>query len=289
MEGERQRLNHRITTLTGQLATATPELRPLEMLHSVDSQNHGTPKGPHQNQSLVSVPEEGESDWSETGDETPRFLLTGSGFLPWRAGGGQGGGWPGQGDGDGESGGEEEFAMHHPVGSLHLPRLHFTLHHEMFPYRVVPDGRGESGEAGSPRTSHGSSFLRHRSASLEEIAGACRHMEQQQQEAEELIRATGAMMDLHRPGEERHVTEEDSDNEIIHSWRSRADGDPAVGGKARAVEGSEVAGGGGGLEGLRSAQRMLNHLICEFRDRPGGKGWTGGLPEEVLGGERTEL
>ncbi|KAK0143952.1 Tight junction-associated protein 1 [Merluccius polli] len=231
MEGERERLNHRITALTDQLATAAPDPR-LEMLHVtsslhtnlerhfrpddptnqfvlpvappppqfVDSQNYGKPKGPNQNQSLVSVPEEEESDWSEMGDETPRFLLTGSnrfqaasaGFLPWRSEERRGGGWPGQGDGDGDSeSGGEEFVRHHPPGSLHLPHLHFTLHHhEMFPpppddgcpaaYRIMTDGQGASGEHGSSPVRLRSSPICRRSISLEEIAGACHHMQQQE-------------------------------------------------------------------------------------------------------------
>ena len=269
-------------------------------------QNYGKPKGPNQNQSLVSVPEEEESDWSEMGDEMPRFLLTGSnrfqaasaGFLPWRSEERRGGGgWPGQGDGDGDSeSGGEEFVRRHPPGSLHLPHLHFTLHHhEMFPpppddgcpaaYRITTDGQGASGERGSSPVRLRSSPIRRRSVSLEEIAGACHHM-QQEEEEEELMRGT-----------EKQRVLEDSDNEIIHRWGSRADGDPAAGGKAQAAEGLESMDAGGSLADLHSSQRMFDHFICELRpgdaegqrDRAEVKGWTGGLPEEVLGGERTEL
>jgi len=263
----------------------------------VDGQNYGKPDGPNQNQSLVSVPEEEESDWSEMGDEAPRLLLMGSGglqasaggFLPGRGEARRGGGWPGRGDldGDGESGGEELVRCHPAAGSLHLPQLHFTLNGQMFhpppghgcpaTYRVVPVGRGAS----SP--------VLLRSASLEEIGGGHHHMQQEEKQEEEeegLAR---------RPGDVMHG--EDPDNEILHHWWSWADGGVAVGREAQATQGSEgMADDGGGLDGLSSAQRMLNHFVCELQhgdterpDRAGVKGWTGGLPEEVLGAGRTKL
>ncbi|XP_030010395.1 LIM domain-containing protein A-like [Sphaeramia orbicularis] len=110
IEGERQRLNQRITALTEQLTEATftnsvEALNVISMLHTpghdvisqvvlpitpppaqfMDGQSYGKDNGPGQEQCLGAVPEEEESDWSEMGEDTPTFTLRGSNRGPaWR-------------------------------------------------------------------------------------------------------------------------------------------------------------------------------------------------------------
>lgn len=241
----------------------------------MDSLNYGKAKAAGQEQSLGSVPEEEESDWSEMGEETPRFILTGSNRgQAWRHQ---------QGDLDKDS----------ESCPLQIPHLQFTIHNEILPVPQItacPSGfknlsdcqmTGENTYRITTSPNHGSSILI-RSASLEEIPLARHHMQKE-------LRGTEAMMDLHHPGDEAIG---DLDNEIIHHWRTSNNRDAVIG---RPIE-SRASEADSGLASLQSAERMLNHFIRE--PQPGeGKvqgraelhGWTGGIPDEVLKGERTQL
>lgn len=225
----------------------------------MDSHNYGKAKAGGQEQALGPVPEEEESDWSEVGEDTPRFLLTGSS---------RGQAWRHREvdvDKDSESGGEEIIRCHSPR-PMQIPHLQFTMHSE---------------NLSDVTTALGSTILI-RSASLEEIPLGRHHMQKE-------LRGTEAMMDLHHQGDE---TIEDLDNEIIHHWKTSSDRDAVI---VRQIEGrmSEVDNN---LASLQSAESMLNHFISESQ-HDGGKGqgraelhgWTGGIPDEVLKGERTKL
>lgn len=236
----------------------------------MDSHNYGKAKAGVQEQPLGPVPEEEESDWSEMGDETPRFVLTGSnrGQI-WRQ-------REGDVDKDSESGGEEIIRCHSPR-PMHIPHLQFTIHNENLSDGMAAEGAYRI----TPSPPLGSAILI-RSASLEEIPLARHHMQKE-------LRGTEAMMDLHHRGDEAI---EDLDNEIIHHWRGSNDRDVAIG---RPTE-SRMSEVDSSLADLQAAEGMLNHFICE--PQPGeGKaqgraelhGWTGGIPDEVLKGERTQL
>lgn len=230
----------------------------------MDNHNYGKATAGGQDQSLGSVPEEEESDWSEMGEETPQFILTGSNRgQVWRN-------REGDMDKDSESGGDEMFRPHSPR-PLQIPHLQFTIHNENVSDGMTGDGRIVT----SP--THGNAILI-RSASLEEIPLARHHMQKE-------LRGTEAMMDLHH---RRGEAIEDLDNEIIHHWRAGNDRDAAMESMMSEAE--------GGFASLQTAERILNHFICE--QQPGeGKGqsraemhgWMGGLPDEVLQGERTQL
>nr|XP_033489391.1 LIM domain-containing protein A isoform X2 [Epinephelus lanceolatus] len=297
MEGERERLNRRISALTKQLADAkyansvetfnvTSVLHKTELhFQTDDAMNQVVPpiapppaefmdnhtyekaKAGGQEQPLGSVPEEEESDWSELGDETPRFILTGSNRVPvWRHREAD--------DKDSESGGEEILRRHYPR-PLQIPHLQFTMHNEN-----LSDGTaGEDTFRISTSPNHGSAILI-RSASLEEIPLARHHMQKE-------LRGTEAMMDLHHQGGEATG---DLDNEIIHHWRTNNDRDAAM------VRLSRTSEADSSLTGLQSAERMFNHFMCGAQPAEGqGQGraevhsWTGGIPDELLKGERTQL
>lgn len=258
----------------------------------MDGLNYEKVKSLGQEQSLGSVPEEEESDWSEMGDEVPRFILTGSNrshaktvtFSTWRH-------EEREGDVDSESGGEE-IIRRYPPRSLQIPHLQFTLHSDILPVpltNTLPAGFknlsdrmiGDGGYRVAASQKLGSPILI-RSASLEEIPLKHQHMQEE-------LRGMEAMMDLHHAEDEAI---EDSDNEILHHWRAGSDSESAMG---RPPE-SRSSESGHSLAGLQSAQRMLNHFICELQPTEGNgqdgvevKGWTGGLPDAVLKGERTEL
>lgn len=248
----------------------------------MDSHNYGKPKATGQEQPLGPVPEEEESDWSEMGEETPRFILTGSN---------RGHAWKHQEDmdKDSESGAEEVVRPHSPR-PLQIPHLQFTIHSEILPTQTTScpsglknlsdrmTGEGSYRIATSPNL--GSAILI-RSASLEEIPSARHHMQKE-------LRGTGAMMNLHHP---REGAIEDLDNEIIHHWTSGEDMDTIIG---RLSE-SRMSEADSSLASLRSAEEMLNHFICESQSTEGraqGRaevhGWKGGI-SEVLKGERTQL
>ncbi len=236
----------------------------------MDSQNYGNAKASGQEQSLGSVPEEEESDWSEMGEETPRFILTGSNRgQAWRN-------HEGEGDKDSESGGEE-IARRHSPRPLQIPHLQFTIHGEN-----LSDGMTGEGTHRIPTSPTLGSAILIRSASLEEISLACRHMQKE-------LRGTEAMMDLHHRGDEAL---EDLGDEIIRHWRGSNDRDAAIG---KQIE-SRMSEAVSSLTNLQSAEQMLNHFMCESQSSEGkvqGRsevhGWTGGIPDEVLKGERTQL
>lgn len=251
----------------------------------MDGHNYGKTKAGGQEQSLGSVPEEEESDWSEMGEETPRFILTGSNrSQAWRH-------QEGDVDKDSESGGEETVRQH-SARTRQLPHLQFTIHNEILQSpqtNACPSGfknlsEGIAGECNYRITSSPNlcSSILIRSASLEEIPLARHHMRKE-------MRGTAAIMDLHHPGDDAI---EDLDNEIIHHWRTSNDREAAIG---RPIE-SRMSEADSSLPSLQSVEQVLNHFICEPESREGkgqGRaevhGWTGGIPDEVLKGERTQL
>ncbi|XP_077447930.1 uncharacterized protein LOC144067821 isoform X2 [Stigmatopora argus] len=298
MEGERQRLSRRISVLTEQMAPAnfannvdtmnvnSAQHKSIERFHPddpinqvmlplapppvqfMDGQNYEKVKAAGQEQCLGSVPEEEESDWSEMGDEIPRFILTGSSrSQTWMRG-------DGDVDKDSESGGEEIIRLQSPR-PLQIPHLQFTIHNEMLPAPpaiLSPSSLpGESAFRIATSPNVGSTVLI-RSASLEEIPLACHQMPKE-------LRGTEAMMDLHQPADEANG-DLDLDDEIIHHWRTNNNGDGA--------ESAPCS--------LQSVERMLHQFsfepqpiggICQSRSEL--HGWTEGMAEEVLGGEQTQL
>lgn len=236
----------------------------------MDSHNYGKAKASGQEQSLGSVPEEEESDWSEMGEESPRFILTGSNRgQAWRM-------REGDVDKDNESGGDEIVRPHSPC-PLQIPHLQFTIHNEN-----LSDGRTGEGTYRITTSSTLGSTILIRSASLEEIPLA-RHRTQKE------LRGTEAMMDLHH---QRDEAIEDLDNEIIHHWRESNERDTAIG---RPID-RRMSEAESSMASLQSAEGMLNRFICESqpdggndRGRAEVRGWTGGIPDEVLKGERTQL
>lgn len=250
----------------------------------MDSHNYEKAKTAVQEQSLGSVPEEEESDWSEMGEETPRFILTGSS---------RGQSWRHQVDldKDSESGGEEIVRQPSPF-PRQIPHLQFTIHSEILPapqtivhpsgYKNRSDVITGEGNYRIPTSQNLGSAILIRSASLEEIPLARHHMQKE-------LRGTEAMMDLHHSGNEAM---EDLDNEIIHHWRISNDKEGSTG---RLVE-SRTSEADSNLASLQSAEQILSHLICEPQSsevkgqgRAEVHGWTGGIPDEVLRGERTQL
>ncbi|XP_068600484.1 uncharacterized protein si:dkey-273o13.3 [Brachionichthys hirsutus] len=287
MEAQRERLNQSVSAARGELADATfdnimESMNVTPLLHTrdlrfqsddgnsqvvfpnappptefMDSSDYGAAKAGGQEQGLGSVPEEEESDWSELGDEIPRFILTGSV--------------------SGRTRRHQDVIRPHSPCPLPVPHLQFTLHSEN-----LWDGMSSEGAyriTSSPTL--GSAFLI-RSASLEEISLARRHTQKE-------LRGTAAMMDLHHQG---FNAIENLDNEVIHHWRASSDRDAAIG----RVMDSGASEAEGSLVSLQSAERMLNHFICEpqpdgakDQGRPEALGWTGGIPDDVLKGERTKL
>lgn len=229
---------------------------PLEFM---DSHGFGKVQSGSQELPLGSVPEEEESDWSELGEETPRFILTGSNRGPvWRH-------QDGDMDKDSECGGEDIFGRHSPR-PLQIPHLQFTIHNEN-----MCDGMAGEGTYRLSTSPTLSSAILIRSASLEDIPHA--HHEMQKE-----LRGTEAMMDLHHHGDTG------TDNQIIHHWRGS--NDIAI---ARPIE-NMMSEGESSLVTLQSAEMMLNHFICEHQSGEGDdQGWTGGIPDKVWKGERTQL
>ncbi|MEQ2313723.1 hypothetical protein AMECASPLE_005002 [Ameca splendens] len=314
MEAERERLNLRISELTEQLSEAqyastmeeirdaTAELHKINLhTHSgdafpqmippiapppaqfMDNLNYGKEATSAPEQPLGSVPEEEESDWSEVGEETPHLLLTGSN---------RGQAWRQQEadmDKDSESGSEDLVRRHSPR-PLHIPHLQFTIHNEFMPssrastlpscFKNLSDSMPSKDSYRITTSPNVKSAILIRSASLEEIP-LTRHHEE--------LRGTEAIMNLHHSAD---VAFEDLDNQIIHHWRTSNDRDTVI----RTMIKSRVPEADGSLASLQSAEQLLNHFIC---DTPSGEGrepsrvemhgWTGGIPEEVLKGEQTQL
>ncbi|XP_061660303.1 filaggrin-2 [Syngnathoides biaculeatus] len=276
MEGERQRLSRRISALTEQLAAAkfanrtfgvqsvpnttgdrfdpdeTPPAPP--PVQFMDSQSYERVKAAGQDQCLGSVPEEEESDWSETGEQIPRFILTGSNrsqaWIPAE----------GDTDKDGESGGEEEAVRLASPRPLHVPHLRVTVHNEVLPAlpaKATAEDAFGVGRGPNP----GSSAVPIRSASLEEIPLACR------------LRGTEAVVDLRHPGDEGL---EDFQNEIFHHWMAaEVDSAPC---SLQSVD-----------QTLNRFPREPQAAEGTRLPRSELHGWTEGIAEEVLGGEQTQL
>lgn len=251
----------------------------------MDSQSYEKAKTIVQELSLGSVPEEEESDWSEMGEETPRFMITSSNIhQPWTH----------QVDLDKDNGSRGEEMVRQPSPFPHqIPHLQFTtIHNDMLldpqtlahhsGYKNQSDVDTGEGNYRIPTSHNLGSAILIRSASLEEIPLAHHHMQKE-------LRGTAAMMDLHHSGNEALG---DLDNEIIHHWRTSNDREGATG---RQVE-MRTSEAHSNVASLQSAEQLLSHLKCEPQRSEGrgqGRaevhGWTGGIPDEVLRGERTQL
>lgn len=231
----------------------------------MDGLNYGKANAGVQEQSLGSVPEEEESDWSEMGEETPRFILTGSNQQPWRF-------REGDLDKDSESGGDDFMRPHSPRPHQ-IPHLHFTIHNE----GLSDDLQGETTYRITTSPNLSSTILI-RSASLEELPLARHHTQKE-------LRDPETMIELHHQGDK---SDEDLDNDIIHHWRGSGEMDTV----GRRTEGRMSDAESGSMASLQSAERMLSHFIHEPQYKGGndqGHGWTGGIPGEVLKDDRTQL
>lgn len=231
----------------------------------MDSHDYGKANTSVQEQSLGSVPEEEESDWSEMGEEIPGFILRGSNRQPWRF-------REGDLDKDSESGGDDFIRPHSPCPHQ-IPHLQFTIHSES----LSDDLPGETTYRITTSPNLSSAILI-RSASLEELPLARHHSQKELRDAE-------AMIDFHHQGDK---SDEDLDNDIIHHWRGSGEMDTV----GRHTEGRMSDTESGSMTSLQSAERMLSHFIHEPQYNEGndqGHGWTGGIPEEVLKGHRTQL
>ncbi|XP_076024292.1 uncharacterized protein LOC143014332 [Genypterus blacodes] len=237
----------------------------------MDSNNCGKAKASGQEQPLTSVPEEGESDWSEMSEEK-RFMLPGSNRDH---------GWrhvEGEGDKACE---DEEVVRLRPACSLQTPHLQFIIHNETLqvcqtngsPAYLKNPSDCLTGQ--NPHTTAGltiGSTILIRSASLEEIPLACHHLQKE------------LRMDLHHPGDVEAV--EDSDNEIIHHWTASGGKDAVM---RRLVE-SEMSEADRRLTSMQSDEQMLNHFICERQpSQEHSHDWAGGLSDEELKVESTQL
>ncbi|XP_034033295.1 uncharacterized protein si:dkey-273o13.3 [Thalassophryne amazonica] len=286
MEDERRRLNLRILALTKHLThiKSVPSLQTVhgttmankanECLQSddvprgalpltpppaqfMDTQNCGEPKAAGQEESLGSVPEEEESDWSEMGEELPRFIQSETHRSQV---------WRHQGGGDREAW-CEEMVRGHASRHWQVPHLQFTIHSEILSVPQSENLCDNTTGKGPYRITTGpnlSSAILIRSASLEELPLARMQKE---------LRGTEAVMDLRRPADE---TAED-DQRLMQHW--------SVSG-GRNVTGSRVA------ETESSAEVLLSHFLRE--PRPSGVKGHGshqayGWMEEVLQRERTQL
>ncbi|XP_036845247.1 uncharacterized protein LOC118966633 [Oncorhynchus mykiss] len=324
MDGEREHLNQRITALTDQLSSAKTTIHSMETINVtsllqealdkhfhpddsvnqfllpvapppvqfMDSHHYGKVTTKGEDLSLGTLPEEEESDWSEMGDEAPKCVLRSAGghhggtaFQPWRQ---ERICWAGQGEGDTESeSGGEEIVRQHPPHSLQIPHLHVTIHETLpAPMDDVTLTTSFKNSAYGPTEEDGyrvtasrklGSPIRILSASLDEIPSS-RRQKHRQEEQHGQLKGTEAMMDLHQPED---GTMDDSEDEIIRNWRTRSED---MGVDVREVD------PGSSLDNLQSAQNMLNHFICQLQPSvEEGRGWTGGAPDEVLNGERTQL
>ncbi|XP_072302680.1 uncharacterized protein [Eucyclogobius newberryi] len=308
MEGERERLNKHVSALTEQLADAkfvnsvdTSDVRSPSYLISwhvlkiislfhfnlqatqrhippvapppvqfMDSLNCAQDKVAGQEQSLGSVPEEEESDWSEIGEETPRFVLTGfNRGQAWRQ-------RESDEDKTSESGREDIFQSNSSRPSI-IPHLQFTVHNEILPLTHTNLSNIVTCQSSFQITTNPSlgSAVLVRSASLEEIPLACHSMPKE-------LRGTEAMMDLHHSGGAGAI--HDFDNEFIHHLKSNRD-TAHVRQMDCSVSEMDTA-----MSNLQSAERILNHLISETQHRDAEvHGWCEPVPDELLKGERTKL
>lgn len=235
----------------------------------MDGDDYGKASVSQQEQSLGSVPEEEESDWSEMGEETPRFILSGSNRQPWRF-------REGDLDKDSESGGDEFIRPHSPRPHQ-IPHLQFTIHNES-----LSDDLTAEATYRITTSSNLSSTILIRSASLEDLPLARHHTQKELRDAE-------AMIDLHHQGDK---SDEDLDNDIIHHWRGSGEMNTV----GLPTDGRMSDAGSSSMASLQSAERMLSHFIHEPQYKAGTSqcgaevhGWTGGIPEEGLKDDRTQL
>lgn len=216
-------------------------------------------------QSLGTLPEEEESDWSEMGEEAQNCIPRGSqgshenaSYFQWQQ---SQGGWEGVNqyskgiiDTESESRGEEN-RCHQPHHGLQIPHLKFTVHPETLPipiedvslarFKQSPDGPvcdayqiTEVRNLGSP--------IRVLSASLEEIHSiGLQKQQEQQQDHHGHLRSNKSMMDLYQSqASTRQVSYAD---EMVCNWRE--------------VNSHGAGEDRNGMVGLESAQKMLNHFI----------------------------
>lgn len=235
----------------------------------MDGHNYEKASTSVQEQSLVSVPEEEESDWSEMGEETPHFILSGSSRQPWRF-------REGDLDKDSEWGGDD-FIQPHSPRPHQIPHLQFTIHNES----LSDDLTGEATYR-ITTSSNLSSTILIRSASLEDLPLACHHTQKELRDAE-------AMIDLHHQGDK---SDEDLDGDIIRHWRGSGEMDTV----GQTADDRMLDADSSSMASLQSAERMLSHFIHEppyksINDqcRAEVHAWTGGIPEEVLKDDRTQL
>ncbi|KAL1274187.1 hypothetical protein QQF64_027001 [Cirrhinus molitorella] len=280
MDGERERLNVRISELTEQLSAAKTTIQSLETINVtsmlqdalvkhlksddpitplpvapppapfMDSDHYDKVSMHVDDQSLGTLPEEEESDWSEMGEETQICIPRGSqgshenaSYYQWQRYS------KGIVDTESESGGEES-KCHQAHHGLQIPHLKFTVHPETLPvpmedvslarFKQSPDGLDgyqitEVRNLGSP--------IRVLSASLEEIHSI--GLLKQQEDHHSQLRSNKSMMDLHHSQSgTRQVSYAD---EIVCNWR---EANSYAAGQERS-----------GMVGLESAQKMLNHFI----------------------------
>ncbi|KAL7838404.1 hypothetical protein AOLI_G00268080 [Acnodon oligacanthus] len=173
MDGEREKLNQRISELTEQLSAAKTTIQSLETINVtsmlqdalvkhfksddplkpfrppvapppvqfMDSDHYDKGSVTGDEQILGPLPEEEESDWSEMGDEAQHCTLRGSqgghhvgtAFSPWRQGTGRVVRADQYGRGDGDT--ESESGGEEVVRGcgLQIPHLQFTIHPETLP------------------------------------------------------------------------------------------------------------------------------------------------------------
>ncbi|KAA0716562.1 hypothetical protein E1301_Tti009509 [Triplophysa tibetana] len=294
MDGERERLNQRISELTEQLSAAKTTIQSLETINVtsmlqdalvkhlksdapitplpaahppaqfIDNNQYDKVSMTGDDQSLGTLPEEEESDWSEMGEEAETNLQRGShgihenaSYVQWVQ---RQACWEGthqfekgNGDTESESGGEENHD-HNPSHPLRIPHLKFTVHPETLPVPVAdvslarfkqsPDGPASEVyqivdvcNLGSP--------IRVLSASLEEIHSIGLLKQQHQEDHHGQLRSNKSLMDLHQSQvSTRHASYEDN---IACNWKDANN----------QSSGEDV----NCVVGLESAQKMLNHFI----------------------------
>ncbi|XP_057207697.1 filaggrin [Triplophysa rosa] len=247
MDGERERLNQRLSELTEQLSAAKTTIQSLETINVtsmlqdalvkhlksdapitplpaahppaqfMDNDHYEKISMTADDQTLGTLPEEEESDWSEMGEEAQNNLPRGShgihenaSYMQWEQ---RQSCWEGthqyekgNGDTDSESGGEDN-KDHNPSHPLRIPHLKFTVHPETLPVPVAdvslarfkqsPDGPASEVyqivdvcNLGSP--------IRVLSASLEEIHSIGLLKQQHQEDHHGQLRSNKSLMDLHQ-------------------------------------------------------------------------------------------
>ncbi|XP_062342263.1 uncharacterized protein si:dkey-273o13.3 [Osmerus eperlanus] len=308
MDGDRERLNQRISALTDQLAKARTTIHSMETIHVtpvlqeelekhfqsdsinqfvipvappppqfMDGRNYGKVMAMGEDQYLGPVPEEEESDWSEMGEEAPRCGVRGScvgfhgdtAFLPWRQAQGH---WAGQGEGDTDSGsGSEDVVKENPPTSLKIPHLQFTMHPE--------SAQGPGTEGCSVGFNNPPASLKceggYRVSTIRRLGSPVRVLSASLEEI-----STGRAPH-HRPGEQGLLRGTEAMLDLHHPDEGAMedfDDDEII--HNWRTRGDRGLGGEGGLEArgaedgtnlvnLQSAQRMLNHFISQLQPGEG--------------------